>query len=562
MSTPANRSVVLRMGAGRLALAFLGSLGIAAATQSQTSPQESPAAGVVPLPQGLPATGMQAPVPAPAQPVPAALGPLAASPNLAAVKGFAESHPITIREAVSIALYTNRSLATALSNLEAASARTGEARSQLNPTLGVNSQLNYYDRANTVSLGNGPAFTIIPQFNPINTASFTLPIDIAGALRAAVSQAQFNEIAARIDVNRVRNQLVFDVKAAFYSVLRAQAQLAVATDNVNQSLQRLSDANKNFAAGEAPYYDVMTSRRDVANSQQALLVVQGQVSNALAALKNTMGLDIATRLSISSSGAVEYPNGVQPQVPSSTPPVSSPEPKTAPEAKYNPLAAPRLDVVGDPMPLGSDYQALVEEALRSRPDILEADAEIAAAKRGVQYARRSSLPSLGLSLSFVHTPDAAGFTRKNEGLATLSVSIPIFDGDLAASRVKEAAASVASAIVTRRTAEDQVKLDVQQAYIALVQARQRVAVSNVEVAQAEEAYRLARLRYNAGVTEQISASPELELINSQTSLTQAHTDQVNALYDYNSARAQLDRATGRYSYGPGPGYSAPPRPAQ
>jgi outer membrane protein TolC len=105
-------------------------------------------------------------------------------------------------------------------------------------------------------------------------------------------------------------------------------------------------------------------------------------------------------------------------------------------------------------------------------------------------------------------------------------------------------------------------LDVQQAYITLVQARDRVQVTNVGVAQAQESYRLARVRYNAGVSQQVGVSPELEVSNAQTTLTQAESNRVNALYDYNSARAQLDRALGRYSYTrTGPGYSAPPRPA-
>ena len=102
----------------------------------------------------------------------------------------------------------------------------------------------------------------------------------------------------------------------------------------------------------------------------------------------------------------------------------------------------------------------------------------------------------------------------------------------------------------------------QQAYITLVQARNRVAVANVGLAQAREAYRLARVRYNAGVSQQTGISPQLELSNAQTTLAQAETNQINALYDYNSARAQIDRAVGRFSFTASqPGYPAPPSPA-
>lgn len=517
-----------------------------ALTQTQPSP------GVNPLPQGPPDTKLQAPVPAPAQAIPPADQPLNASPNISAIKGFAESHPITIQEAVAIALYTNRSLAIALANLQRAHGRTGEARAALNPSLSLNSQLNYFDAPTTVSFsafappGTPPAsITLVPQFNPINTATFALPLDITGTLHSEVSQAEFNELATRIDIARTKNQVVADVKNAFYNTLRSQAQLAVATDNVNQALTRLSDALINYAAGTVPYFDVLSSQRDVSDAQQGLIAAKAQVSDALAALKNTMGIDIGTHLAIASQGAVEYPPGVPP--PSApAPQPQTEEPRVAPNAKFTPLPAPRTDVVQEPIDFGPDYQALLAEGLKDRPEIAEAEAQVTAAQRGMLFARRSSLPSLSLSLNYVNTPRATGFTRKNQGVATLGISVPVFDAGLASARVEEARADVATAQINRRQTSDAVRVDIQQAYVALLQARDRVAAANVELVQAQEAYRLARTRYNAGTSTQVTTSPELELSSAQTSLTQAQSNQVNALYDYNNAKAQLDRALGRY----------------
>ena len=156
-------------------------------------------------------------------------------------------------------------------------------------------------------------------------------------------------------------------------------------------------------------------------------------------------------------------------------------------------------------------------------------------------------PRLALRWGYTGSPNAAGFTRSDQLAATLNVSVPIFDGGLSRARVQEARADVATAQTNRRNAEDQVSLEVQQAYIALVQGRDRVQVANVGLSQAREAFRLARVRYNAGVSQQVGISPQLELINAQSTLAQSEANQVNALYDYNVARAQLDKAAGRYS---------------
>ncbi len=598
--------------------------------------------GVIPLPQGPPPTTPQAPVPSPAQPLPKSDQPLRVSPDLNSVNGYAQDRALTLQDAVAIALYTNRSFASAVADLQQAQGRTGQVRTSLNPTLGANADITEFDAPTTANLGaltgggatgagatgttgtaggSAPSsFVILPQFNPTVSATLALPLDVSGSLRAAVSRAQFQEVAARIDVNRVRNEVVYNVKNSFYNVLRAQAQIAVATDSLNNALSRLNDANKTYAAGTSPRFDVISAQRDVANAQQDLINARAQLSVNLASLKSTIGLSLRTRLRVSDANAVEYPPGVLPPtvppigadgrpisttgtngqtgvngtagttgaeanpiLPPVVPPVplETPQPVEAPtipgvplrsggqgtpaapaNGAIAPLASPTPGIVEDTFDFGPEYDTLLQEALRTRPEILENDAQIAAALRGVQYARRSQLPSLNLSLSDTYTPNAAGFTRRNVGAVTLGVTVPIFDGGLAKERVREARGIQATAQVNRRQSTDQVQTDVQQAYITLVQARSRVAVANVGLAQAREAFRLARVRYNAGVSQQTGVSPQLELSNAQSTLAQAQSNQINALYDFNAARAQVDRAAGRFSFAANaPGYPAPPSPS-
>jgi len=188
---------------------------------------------------------------------------------------------------------------------------------------------------------------------------------------------------------------------------------------------------------------------------------------------------------------------------------------------------------------------------------LEVNAQITASKKGLQYALRSMLPSFSFGVEDIYTANSTPLERQNQEALTFSISVPIFDGGLSHSRVMEQRAGIAQADVNKRQAESQVQIDVQQAYIALVESRERTAVSNVELTQAREAFRVSQVRYRSGVAGEAGISPQLELSNAQTGLAQAETNLVNALYDYNSARAQLDRAIGRYSFtGSGGGYSS------
>lgn len=491
--------------------------------------------------QGPPTTAQQGTVPAPKGKIPDANHPLRTSPTIQEVEQMVSGRTLTIDDAVAVALVTNRAFATAAANLERASGRTGEARSALNPKAGLNGTLTDYNSATTANFG-GNSLTLTNQFNPVYAATISLPLDISGASHAAVSQAQFNEVGARIDVNRVRNEIVFAVRNAFYQVLRSQGQLLVAQDNLRNGTQRLSDTQKSFEAGIASKFDVLTVQRDVSDAQQNVVNAQAQIILSLASLKNAMGIDISAPIAVSDAGAVEEPAGIDRNAPAST--------------DADALAKASQDL----LVLGPEYDNAVKEALQTRPEVLESDAAISAAERGIRFARRSSLPEIAISANYVNQPNAAGFTPKNQSNIALTINVPIFDGGLARARGKEAQADLASAQVSRRSALDQVTLEVQQAYVTLAQARTKVQVATVGQTQAEEAFRLARVRYTAGVTQQQGVSPQLELGNAQAALAQAELNRLNALYDYNLARSQLDRAIGRYSYGEGPGYKAPPTP--
>jgi outer membrane protein TolC len=556
---------------------------VAQAQETPTQVKQNPVpipTGVVPLPSGTPKTTQQSPVPPSAKPLPSGEHPLLWSPKLEDLNGFVAKQPITMDQAVSIGLYTSKAFAVSVANLVQVAARAGETRTQLFPTLGLDENLTYFDKATTVNFGafsggssssgstsSSPPLVVLPQFNPVFTAALSLPVDLFGTLQSAASQARFNEVAARLDVNRVRNQVVYDVKNAFYVVLRSSAQVAVAEDTLNTALVRLSYANKNYAAGVVARVDVISAQRDVADAQQAIITANAQVAVNLAMLKNTMGLDVTGRLSIKNDGAVEYPDGVAPLIIPNPEPAGSETPRVAPPVdgveikpetgRNSPALDPgKSNVVSDDFEFGPNYSSLLSEAYKNRPEILEAEAQVSAGKRGLQYARRSSLPSFRFAVEDIYTANSTPLERKNQEALVFDISVPIFDGGLAREAVKEQHGVIAQAEINRRNAQGQVQVDVQSAYIALEQARKRTAVANVEVAQARESLRVSLVRYRAGVA-QTGVSPQLELRSAQETLAQAENNLVNAIYDYNSARAQLDRATGRYGFiGSGPGYKA------
>jgi outer membrane protein len=517
--------------------------------------------GVTQLPSTAPPRTQQAPVPKPLRALPRPDRPLLVSPSLQQLFGGSPPASVDIDQAVAIGLSTSRTLETAVEGLLQAQGRTSETRSAFNPTLGASFTYTRLNTGQTATFGN-QSIDIVNADQPQLNATLALPLDFAGELRAATQQAQFQEIAARLDVNRARNQIVLDIKNAFYNVLRAQALVTVARETLQDDLDRLSDAQKKLTAGTVAPFDVLRAQTDVANAQQQLITANSNVSLMIADLNATLGVNIDAELHVTDRNAVENPPGVAlPAAPTSAAPNAPAAPGNAQAQPAAPAVTPGAtgDSSGggfESLDLGPEYRAVVHEALRARPEILEADAQIAAARKGIFLARRSVFPTASVSLNGSYSPNAAGLAPvTTSGNLAFSVSIPILDGGTARARVTQARATAAEAETNRRAAVDQVNLDVRSAYLALLQARDRVAVANQALAQAQESYRLAGVRYNNGI------STLVEVSDAQAALTQAENNQVNALYDYNNDRAILDRAAGRYAYVDlEPGYKVVPDP--
>ena len=124
------------------------------------------------------------------------------------------------------------------------------------------------------------------------------------------------------------------------------------------------------------------------------------------------------------------------------------------------------------------------------------------------------------------------------GRPGVQVSWDIFDGFLTKGKVMEAKAMYEKAGVELDDTTRRIELDVRTAYSKFIEATDILASQKKVVEQAEEALRLASARYDAGTGTQ------LDVLSARTALTDAQTNEILALHDYNAARARLERAVG------------------
>jgi outer membrane protein TolC len=498
----------------------------------------------------------QAALPTPAIAIENPASPRKLSPGAEALPSNFRNRPLNIEDIVALTLALNPSIVSARETLAQAQGNTEAVKSNQGVSLSTTAEYFRYNNVQKIGAG-GQSIQTSPQDNQTYTASASYTLDFFGKLKAATDQAKFQEIADELNVSSTQNTVVQTVRSAFYDVLRDQALVDVAQSDVDNSQANLKDAQLRLLAGTTTRYDVVSAQASVASDQKALVSGQNTLDVAFATLNNNIGLDVNTSYAVTTQGAVDVPvdqSSPIAEAPADTTKTLLPEQtlgdvkpgETIGDSGAALVLRSQNFVVRGSTKLGADYDALAQEAIKTRPEVLMEEANVEAAHKGIHVARTYGLPSISIGYTQNYTPTSITSTNVHVGESTVSASFPLWDSGYTAGKVKQAKASLSSAETARREEIDSIILEVREAYMTLHESLVALGSARTELAKADEGYRLAQLRYSVGVTSTSFTSPILELSDAQQTLSTSSKDYVNALYDYNNDKSALDKAVGRF----------------
>lgn len=424
---------------------------------------------------------LAASAPAPAQPAPPA-------------------RSLTLREALTLAAQQNQQLRVAAFEVAIARAQLTQARGAAAPQ--VNAQASYTrtqeQQPTTIMLGGFPV--TIPAASPnLYDARVTLqyPLYTGGRVDAQIALAEANVKGAEATLERITQSIVFAVRQAYFQLLLAHSSLEVAGRGVAQAAENLRVARARVAAGASPKFDEVQAEVAVANARQSQVRARNGIAQATQALAALLNLPLTTAL------LLRDPFTVQP--------------------------------VRDPV------DALVAKALQARPEFADLAARQAAAQAGIQLAESGARPTVALQATGSYS-NTTGLFAGQAGTAnwsvTLAATMNLYDGGITRERIKEAQLRLEQLRALEAQQKQSVELEVRQAALTLASAAEELAGADALIAQAQEALRIANVRFQAGV------GTNLEVLNAQAAASQAEGAKVQALFNYNLARATLERAVG------------------
>jgi outer membrane protein len=460
-----------------------------AAPPSTTPPPATPPPVTTPPATPPPATPPSTPPPAVTAPAPPG------TPALQRVLGRA----LSLEEAVAIALETQPQIQARLADYMAAAYRVDQALAPLLPQVTASAAAARSQRAasSTRSLldprtGAATRTSITPFSEQTQVAvSLSQLIFDFGKTFASTEGARRLAEVAQENVELQRQLITLTVKESFILINFARRLIRVQEQALERADLNLRSARGFFEVGTRPKSDLARAEVDVANARVDLIRARNAERVARVALNTAMGIPADT------------PTEVQ-------------------------------DILFF-QSMALDRAQLQSQALTQRPENKQARLFVSEAEARMRRAFRDFFPDIIGSGSY-------GGTRSdlNEIWEIgLSLQWSIFDGGNRIARFRESKANVDGAQARVRAVELDISREVEQAFLTLNEAQERIAAAQTAVASAQENFRLAQGRFDAGV------GTILELTDAQLFLTQAQNTEAQALADYRIALARLERAIGQ-----------------
>jgi outer membrane protein TolC len=442
---------------------------------------------------------------------------------------------LSVGDAVTMALRQSDEVGLAAAQVDVADAQFGAARANALPQLRLNSAyLHTYQSARGQAVG--------AQFNQPNTytanANLSQTLFQGGKLLSAARAADELRDAARFDEREVRANVTLLVQRSYLQALFADRIAELQQRNLALATSRVTQVEQFERAGQAARYDVLRARVERANIEPLAIQARSDREIALLDLKRVLNLPIEQPVALVSHIDSTAATGM--------------------------------------LALLDDTTTVTERAA-----VRSAELNLAARQLGIRVARADYFPTLTAFYQSgfqAFPPPGQGFptTRGNVDAANcpvgssatlrcqnggffsdqqlgINVSFPLFDGLRVKSNVDLAKAQTRLAELQLRQQREAVSLDVARARAELRRSRAVFVARQQNSAEAEEAFRLASLRFARGL------STQLEVSDAQLALLTAQSTEARATYDLFLASADLARALGRPIPLP-PAAGVPPNP--
>ncbi|MBW1979147.1 MAG: TolC family protein [Deltaproteobacteria bacterium] len=415
--------------------------------------------------------------------------------------------PISLQEAIEIALKNNHALRRALEDVDIAAADKNIARSLFLPGITAGWAYDWSDRQRAMVNPKNPLMP--PMYageKEFRRAEIKLMMTIwdFGRSLGAYNQAKLGHEIAGLLYERARQQVILNVVSAYYDLLRAQRGKIIAEESLVQAKEHLRTATVFEKYGVVDMNDVLRAKVQVAEVSQMLIKARNGVELATSKLNSVLGINVNSPTRVVDNTTI--------------------------------------------VPFSLSLRDCLELAVEHRPEFEVVQNAIRVEEEGIRTARAGHLPRIYVAGNYAWNDDdyqkfadSSGGLHDNNISAEIGIQIELFGGGRTTAEVRKAKKKLAKANEKAKEMCDGISLQVKSAFLDVHEARERIKVTKEAVAQAKENLRLMNNKYRESVVTSI------DVVDAETLLTRSKQNYYTALYDYIVALARLENAIGTSS---------------
>jgi outer membrane protein TolC len=379
-----------------------------------------------------------------------------------------------IGEALDLTLRNNSGLLSLRQETDKAFAFKLQADGARKPELGLSAYVDY-QKENQASDGSDRNDNRVARL----TLSHTL---YSGGRNEAMSRqaGHVREIAEK-NLADAENRAAGELLIRFYNVLLQERRVETVRSGIATSEMHLREVSKMSELGLSNRLEVIRASQQLATNRANLSSAEGDLDKAVISLMNHMAVPPEDRRPV--SGSLES-----------------------------------IDA-------GGSLAESLEAAMANRADRSALERQVEYQKNQIDVENSASKPRVTLGVSAGILDPYRGEDKADDTWrAELAMTIPIFDRDAARGGVIRARAVMEQDRIALSRKDLDIKSEVESSWREIETTRERLESSSLALELAEESLRLARVGFQEGVT------PQLDLLQAQTSLTESRLDHLSALY--------------------------------
>jgi outer membrane protein TolC len=393
-----------------------------------------------------------------------------------------------INEAVDLALRDNPSLLSLRQEGQKAAAFKLQADGTGHPEISFNAYVDYQKESQT-SDGSSR------YDNRVARVTLDQTLYSGGRNEALRRQSAQVKSIADLNLTDAENRVTGELFSRFYNVMLQERRVETVRSGIATSELHLREVTRMSELGLSNRLEVIRASQQVATNRANLSSAEGELEEATISLMNFMAIP---------------PDNMRP---------------VTGELRVIDVAGNRAESLGTAMKNRADRAALERQTEYQANQI---DIEASASRPRVAFGASAGL------LDPYRGSDGGDDTWRTE----LSVTIPITDRDATKSSVMRAAAVLEQDKIALRQKELDIKSEVETAWIGIETSLEHLESSGLALELAEESLRLAEVGFQEGVT------PQLDLLEAQTSLTESRLEHLRSLYNHMRAVVALYVAEG------------------